>query len=72
MDDRAQINPSYFKCFIMDYICLPVPEEPFQEKTLQYIFKVDDKLHRFIKIKAIDNNVPMNDLLGRLLVKHYK
>jgi len=72
MDDRAQLNPAYFSRFIMDYICLPVPEESFQEKTLQYSFKVDDKLHRFIKIKSMDNNLSMNEMLGRLLVKHYK
>lgn len=71
MDDRAQLNANYMTYFISTYLSKDVPKQPIQELTYNYAFKVDESLHEVVKEKAIDNKIPMNEMLGRLMAAHY-
>jgi hypothetical protein len=71
MDDRAQLNPHYLTYFINAYIGKPVPEQPIQELTYNYTFKVEDSTHKAAKLKSIESNMAMNEIIGRLLAAYY-
>jgi hypothetical protein len=71
MDERAELNPMWLTDFIKDYIDLNAPEQPIQELTYNYTFKIGDSIHKQVKLKAIDCNLPMNDLVGRLIAEYY-
>jgi hypothetical protein len=71
MDERAQLNPHYLTYFINAYVGKDVPEQPIQELTYNYTFRVEDATHKALKLKSIDINLPMNEIVGRLLAAHY-
>lgn len=72
MDDKAQLNPVWLSRFIEDFLPhLEVPKQPIQELTFNYTFKIDEFAHKQIKIKAIECDLPMNEMIGRLLANYY-
>lgn len=71
LDDRGQLNPQYLTYFIRFNMLRPIPDEHIDELSYNYTFKIDADLHRSIKLCAMDNNLPMNELLGRLLKAYY-
>ena len=73
MDDNEQLNPIYLTEFITANIRhADSLEKPISDLCYNYTFKIDNKLHKTIKLKAIELDLPMNDLVGRLLVKFYQ
>lgn len=71
LDDRGQLNPQYISQFITTFSDSEVPKLPISELTYNYTLKVNADLHKKMKIRSIENNLPMNEMLGRLLVKYY-
>ena len=73
LDDNAQLNPIYLTEFITANLShADSLEQPISDLCYNYTFKIDNKLHKTIKLKAIELDLPMNDLVGRLLVKFYQ
>lgn len=74
LDDRARLNPQWLTSFILanwENVTLVI-DKPVEGLSYNYSFKVDDKLHKMVKLKAVELNMPMNELLGRLLQIFYK
>lgn len=74
MDNYADLNPQSITKFIVRYFQhLPeVVDKPITQLTSNYTFKIDDDLHKLIKIKSIELNIPMNELIGRLIEQYYR
>ena len=74
LDDRARLNPQWLTSFIVvnwSYVSL-VTDKPVVGMAYNYSFKVDDDIHKMVKLKAVELDLPMNELLGRLLQRFYK
>ena len=72
MDDSAQLNPTYITKFITDHLFSAVSlDKPISELSYNYTFKIDSELHKAIKLIALEEDLPMNELVGRLLAKFY-
>lgn len=71
MDDKAQLNPSYVRYIIQRYILSELQDLPIQEFTYNYTFKIDDDLHKSIKLKTIEKGLPMNEFVGRIFSQYY-
>lgn len=73
MDDRAELNPNYLTGFIVSNLNnANTLDRPIQELSYNYTFKIDKDVHKMVKLKSIELDLPMNDLLGRLLEKYYE
>ena len=73
MDDNAQLNPIYLTEFITANLShADSLDKPISDLCYNYTFKIDNKLHKTIKLKALEVDLPMNDLVGRLLAKFYQ
>ena len=73
MDDNAQLNPIYLTEFITANLSHSDSlDKPISDLCYNYTFKIDNKLHKTIKLKALEVDLPMNDLVGRLLAKFYQ
>lgn len=73
MDDNTQLNPIYLTEFITANLSQADSlEKPISDLCYNYTFKIDSKLHKSIKLKALEVDLPMNDLVGRLLAKFYQ
>ena len=73
MDDNAQLNPIYLTEFITAYIIhADSLDKPITDLCYNYTFKIDSKLHKTIKLKSLEVDLPMNELVGRLLAKFYQ
>ena len=74
LDNRGRLNPQWLTTFILShwaYVGL-VKDKPIEGLTYSYAFKIDEKIHKMVKFKAVELDVPMNELLGRLLQRFYK
>lgn len=72
LDVEDNLNPSFMTEKIMDYLPLSrYLTNPVEGLCYNYTFKINDTLHKDIKIMAINMNLPMNELLGRLIVTYY-
>ena len=74
MDDKARLNPQWITSFIVvnfSYLDLVV-DKPISELSYNYSFKVDEGLHKMVKLRSVELGLPMNELLGRLLSAFYK
>ena len=72
MDDNAQLNPIYLSEFITATLNRTDSlDNPIRELCYNYTFKIDNDLHKAIKLKALELDLPMNDLVGRLIEKYY-
>lgn len=72
LDDRAELNPMYLSEFLVTYLnCEEGAKQPITELSYNYTFKIDNELHKAVKLKAIEQDLPMNELTGRLLNKYY-
>jgi hypothetical protein len=72
MDDKARLNPSWIAGFLILNKAKEVDERPVQGLCFNYTFKVDEVLHKDIKLQAIERNLPVNEFVARLLEKYYK
>lgn len=76
MDDRAQLNPDYISTFIKNNLWAVEGnkelEKPITEMAYNYTFKIDSDLHKTIKLISLKVDLPMNELIGRLLQVYYK
>ena len=73
MDDNAHLNPIYLTEFITANLShADSLDKPISDLCYNYTFKIDNKLHKSIKLKALEVDLPMNDLVGRLLAKFYQ
>lgn len=72
LDDRAELNPMYLTEFLVTYLnCEEGAKQPITELSYNYTFKIDSELHKAVKLKAIEQDLPMNEFIGRLLNKYY-
>ena len=74
LDERDRLNPQWLTTFILAhwaYVSL-VKDKPIEGLTYSYAFKIEDDIHKMVKLKAVEFDVPMNELLGRLLQRFYK
>ena len=73
MDDNAHLNPIYLSKFIRgNLIHADNLEQPINDLCYYYTFKIDSELHKTIKLTALEVDLPMNELVGRLLSKFYQ
>jgi hypothetical protein len=72
MDDNAEYNPNWLTGFLVLNYSRKAPEAPLTGLNMNYTFKIDEGLHKAVKLAAIENNLPINEFVGRLLVTHYK
>ena len=72
MSDNAELNPNYITGFIVSYFYRAEElDQPITGPAFNYTFKIDNDLHKSIKLKAIELDLPMNEVVGRLLVEYY-
>ena len=72
MDDNAQLNPIFLTQFITDNLSYVYSlDKPINELSYNYTFKIDTDLHKAVKLIAFEADLPMNELVGRLLAKFY-
>ena len=72
MDDNEQLNPIYLSEFITATLNHNDSlDNPIRELCYNYTFKIDNDLHKSIKLKALELDLPMNELVGRLIDKYY-
>lgn len=72
MDSNEELNPMLLSAFITrNLIHADSLDKPITELCYNYTFKIDDELHKTIKLKALEIDLPMNELVGRLLDKYY-
>lgn len=72
LDDRAELNPKYLTEFLVTYLnCEEGVKDPITELSYNYTFKIDNELHKAVKLKAIEHDLSMNEFVGRLLNKFY-
>lgn len=72
MDDKGRLNPSWIAGFLILNKGKEVPQEPSKGLMYNYTFKVDNVLHKEIKLLAIEHGLAINELVARLLIKYYK
>ena len=72
MDDKARLNPSWIAGFLIVNKNKPIDDERVKGLTYNYTFKVEDELHKHVKLLAIEHGLPLNEFVARLLVKYYK
>ena len=73
MSDNAELNPSFLNEFIVEnyHLIDEQLDKPLYARSYNYTFKVDSSLHKDLKMTAVKLDIPMNELIGRLLVKYY-
>lgn len=72
MDNNALLNPMNLTEFINDnLIHADSLDKPITELCYNYTFKIDNDLHKSIKLKALEIDLPMNELVGRLIEKYF-
>ena len=71
MDDRGQLNPQWLTQFISTFELEELSFQPIKEFTFNYKIKINEKMHKRLKLKAIDQDIALNEYLGRLLVQFY-
>ena len=73
LDDKGQLNPNYLEGFIVAHLHTNEGlNEPVTELSQNYTFKVDEQLHKAVKLKSIENDTNMNEYVARLLVAYYR
>ena len=74
MDNNAQLNPQYITSFIVVNMLNVenVLDSPIKELTYNYAFKIPSDLHTTLKLKGIEHDISMNELVGRLIESYYK
>lgn len=73
MDDRGQLNPYYITDFINKNLeHLGAGDKSVGHLGYYYTLKVKDNLHQQISEIAKQCKLPMNEMLGRLFITHYK
>jgi hypothetical protein len=72
MDDSGRLNPSWIAGFIILNKNKEIDERPVKGLCFNYTFKVDEVLHKDVKLQAIEHNLPVNEFIARLLEKYYK
>ena len=75
MDNRAQLNPDFITGFLITYLNCATHENlkdvHYKTLTYTYTFKIDSDVHKAVKLKAIELDMPMNEMVARLLIKYY-
>ena len=74
MSDNAELNPSFLNKFIAEnyHLIDEQLDKPLNALSYNYTFKVDSSLHKDLKMTAVELDIPMNELIGRLLVKYFE
>lgn len=74
MDDRGHLNPQYMTEFIVAITSSgsELPTTAIEGSTFNYSFKIDSKIHKTLKMKALEKDISLNEYLGRLVVAYYK
>lgn len=71
LDDRGELNPSFMAEFLLINMDYPVYDK-VEGLCYNYTFKIDSALHKMIKLKAIELDLPINDFVARLLNEYYR
>jgi hypothetical protein len=72
MDDKARLNPSWLAGFIILNKDKEIDERPVKGLCYNYTFKVDEVLHKEVKLIAIEHGLAVNEFVARLLEKYYR
>lgn len=72
MEERAELNPSWLAGFLIIHMKKKPSESPVGGLCVNYTCKVDDLLHKHVKLQAIENDLPINEFVARLLDKYYR
>lgn len=73
MYDNAQLNPDYITSFIVEHYNKAVSlKQPIDDMCYSYTFKIDDDIHKSIRLLSFELGLPMNELVGRLFSKYYE
>jgi hypothetical protein len=72
MDDKGRLNPSWIAGFIILNKSKEIDERPVKGLCFNYTFKIDEVLHKEVKLQAIEHNIAVNEFIARLLEKYYK
>lgn len=74
LDDNAQLNPEYLTGFLVSHLSYgsTIKNHKLEGLMYNYTFKAPKDLHRMVKLKAIELDLPMNEFAGRLLAYYYK
>ena len=74
LDNNGQLNPNYITGFIVANINSvdSVLDKPINEMTYTYTFKVPTEVHSSLKLLSVVKDIPMNEIIGRLLTYNYK
>lgn len=74
LDDRGRLNPDYLTSFIITHLDMisTIKDKPINQLSYNYTCKVHPDLHKTLKLLSIENNLAMNDMVGRLLAYYYK
>ena len=77
LDDMGRLNPDNISNMIVQALVnfgthpVNLNKYPIEGLTFAYGLKVDAELHRRLKITAIENELNMNDFVGRLLSVYF-
>jgi hypothetical protein len=71
MDDRGELNPSSLMDFLENYLSCDCTDVEIDELTLTYTFKVDEDIHKAVKMKALLSDMTIKSYVGKLLKKFY-
>lgn len=74
LDERGRLNPSYIISFIVTHLSYvnTIKDKPINGLTYNYTMKVNIDLHKAIKMIAVEEDLPINEMVGRLLNYYYK
>lgn len=74
MSEHGKLNPQYMTSFLstnLDNVD-SVVDKHIEGLNYHYTFKVPADLHQQLKIKSVQTDISMNDLVGRLICCYYE
>lgn len=73
MSNRGELNPIFIGDFIDEHVYKVKELEVLPAGLVfNYTFKIDNELHKKVKLMAITIDKPMNELIGMIITTHYK
>lgn len=70
LEKDGNFTPRYLSNFIEEHLDQEINTKDSLELCHSYTLKIDPDLHKSIKLKAIEHNLPINEFIARLLRKY--
>jgi len=73
MSEMGQLNPQYLKEFLNRELWTANRLKDHQPvgHHMTYTFKVDNDLHKVVRLKAFNEDLPVNEMVGRMIDNYY-